>query len=260
MYPESDVNVSGEWCQRINEWCQSIIILKRFFSKKNFSWFNILITSSNVAIERFFSKKNISSWSRLLSRLILYCTACHSEYSTRLKSDFMINVLLTTFLVFFSSSNIILQKILVIDDIICVSIYIIIDIIMFSFTEYYMNASNDIRDIVHFLCSQISRTFCDFVSSIFQVDHFTDLVKNFFMTRTFYVQKNVTINQWSVFFVAKFRVLNDYNTQNLFDRFVFKRNWWINLIREIFLYSDIITSSHIDSILSARFASHLFLY
>jgi hypothetical protein len=172
----------------------------------------------------------------------------------------MINVLLTTFLIFLSSSNFTLQKILIINDIICVSIHIIIDIIMFSFTEYYMNASNDTQDIVHFVCSQIFKIFCDFVFSVLQFDHFTDLVKNSFMTRTFYVQKNVTICQWFVFFIAKFRVFNDYNTQNLFDRFVFKREWWVSLSREIFLYSDIITSLNIDSILSTRFASHFFFY
>ncbi len=38
-------------------------------------------------------------------------------------------------------------------------------------------------------------------------------------------------------FIAKFRDFNDYNTQNLFNRFVFKRDWWVNFIREIFLYS-----------------------
>jgi hypothetical protein len=33
MYSEGDVNVSGEWCQCINEWCQSIITL--FFMKES---------------------------------------------------------------------------------------------------------------------------------------------------------------------------------------------------------------------------------
>ncbi len=116
--------------------------------------------------------------------------------------DLYINRLQTASFVYFDSLDFFFQKVFIINDIVCVLIYVIVDIIMFKFIEYHMNALNHNRNVVHFIDFQISEIFRDFVSSVLQFDHFADEIENFLVARTLDVQHDVNVRQRFVFVIS----------------------------------------------------------
>ncbi len=101
------------------------------------------------------------------------------------KCELKINILRITSSKHLDSIDSLLQEIFIVYDIIRVSIHVIIDVIMFKFTEYYMSALNDNRDVINFIDFQIFEISRDFVSSVFQIDHFIDEIEDLLVTRAF---------------------------------------------------------------------------
>jgi hypothetical protein len=89
--------------------------------------------------------------------------------------------------------------------------------IMFRFNEYHINALNHSRNVVHFIDFQIFEISRDFISSIFQFDHFIDEIENSLIARTFDVQHDVNVRQRFVFVISNVWITNDEIAMNLIN-------------------------------------------
>jgi hypothetical protein len=152
-----------------------------------------------------------------------------------------------------------LQEILIVYDIVRISIHVIIDIIMFRFIKYYMNALNDNRNVINSVDFQIFEIFRDFVSSVLQFYHFIDEIENSFVTRVLDVQHDVCVRQRFVFVISNIWITNDENAVNLINQFFFEEREEC-LIEEFFSNSNVISSSVLNLILSIWFWSNFLFY
>ncbi len=177
----------------------------------------------------------------------------------RTKCELEINILRIISFKHLDSIDFLLQEIFIVYDVIRVLIHVIIDVIMFKFTEYYMNVLNDNWNIINFIDFQIFEISRDFVLSILQFDHFIDEIENFFVIRTFNVQHDVYVRQRFVFVISNICITNDENAVNLINQFFFEEREKC-LIEEFFSNSNVISSLILNLILSIEFWSNFFLY